>query len=84
MPLFDPADIVQDAYFKIKHTLDEINAILDVASPSGSNKLRVAPELGNVLFGCPLMGWSFTLESFAKLYADTYGSRAEIYPIRLY
>lgn len=65
-----------DAYFKIRHTLEEINAILEVASPSGANKLRVSPELGNVLFGCPLMGWSFTLESFARLYSDTYGGVA--------
>lgn len=64
-----------DAYFKIKHTLDEINTILDVCS-HGTTQLRVSPELGNVTFASALMGWSFTLQSFAKLYSQTYGGIA--------
>jgi len=37
-------------------------------------KLRVSPEKGNVAFASTQMGWCFTLRSFAKMYADTYGS----------
>lgn len=36
--------------------------------------LRVSPEKGNVSFASTQMGWCFTLKSFAKMYADTYGS----------
>lgn len=36
-------------------------------------KLRVSPEKGNVSFASAQMGWCFTLKSFAKMYADTYG-----------
>lgn len=61
-----------DAYYKIKHTLDDINTILDVCS-HGNTQLRVSPELGNVAFASSLMGYSFTLLSFAKLYSQTYG-----------
>lgn len=35
--------------------------------------LRVSPEKGNVSFASSQMGWCFTLKSFAKMYADTYG-----------
>jgi 116 kDa U5 small nuclear ribonucleoprotein component len=61
-----------DAYFKLRHTLDEINAIAAAAS-LGRQEWRVSPELGNVCFASGQGGWSFTLPSFAKLYADTYG-----------
>lgn len=61
-----------DAYFKLRHTLDEINAIAATAS-LGRQEWRVSPELGNVCFASGQGGWSFTLPSFAKLYADTYG-----------
>ncbi len=36
--------------------------------------LRLSPEKGNVAFASTDMGWCFTLASFAKMYADTYGS----------
>lgn len=58
-----------DAYYKIRHTIDEINELL-AANNSGT---VVSPERGNVCFASGLMGWSFTLASFAKIYADTYG-----------
>jgi hypothetical protein len=35
--------------------------------------LRVSPERGNVAFASTSMGWCFTLGSFAKMYADTFG-----------
>ena len=61
-----------DAYFKLRHTLDEINAIISAAS-LGRQDMRVSPELGNVCFASSQGGWSFTVQSFAKLYTDTYG-----------
>jgi U5 small nuclear ribonucleoprotein component len=36
-------------------------------------ELRLSPERGNVAFASTDMGYCFTLASFAKLYADTYG-----------
>jgi U5 small nuclear ribonucleoprotein component len=58
-----------DAYFKIKHTIEEVN---NVISKLGFD-LRLSPEKGNVAFASTLMGWSFTLKSFAKLYANRHG-----------
>ena len=58
----------QDAYFKLLHTLEEVNNII----AANTNKLdlpqRVSPELGNVCFAAGQHGWSFTLSSFAALY----------------
>ena len=60
----------QDAYFKLRHTIEEINTII---ASCGSNQ-RVSPELGNVAFACAAQGWSFTLKSFAKIYSKLSGS----------
>ncbi|KAN0040587.1 hypothetical protein ACTA71_008924 [Dictyostelium dimigraforme] len=62
-----------DAYFKLKHTIDEVNSILDLCSHQNGEKIRVSPELGNVIFASSEMGWCFSLESFATIYLETYG-----------
>ncbi|KAF8665379.1 hypothetical protein AX16_000398 [Volvariella volvacea WC 439] len=61
-----------DAYYKIKHTIEEINTFISSIDPSPEH--RLSPELGNVAFASTDMNWCFTLRSFAKMYADTYGS----------
>ncbi|CAE6423334.1 unnamed protein product, partial [Rhizoctonia solani] len=57
-----------DAYFKIKHTIEEVNTFLAGINPDPS--LRLSPERGNVAFASTEMGWCFTLRSFAQMYAD--------------
>ncbi|KAI5838968.1 P-loop containing nucleoside triphosphate hydrolase protein [Morchella snyderi] len=61
-----------DAYFKLKHTIEEVNTVIDSAAPGRSESLRLSPEKGNVCFASASMGWCFSLSSFAKMYADTY------------
>lgn len=60
-----------DAYFKLKQTIEEVNTVISELDPDPA--LRVSPERGNVAFASTQMGWCFTLKSFAKMYADTYG-----------
>ncbi|KAG0366660.1 P-loop containing nucleoside triphosphate hydrolase protein [Gamsiella multidivaricata] len=59
-----------DAYFKLKHTIEEVNTI--ISQTPGGEGIRLSPELGNVSFASSQMGWCFTLRSFAKLYAESY------------
>jgi 116 kDa U5 small nuclear ribonucleoprotein component len=54
----------QDCFFKIKHTIEQVNNILSKLDGS-----RLSPEMGNVCFATPQMNWCFTLKSFAKMYA---------------
>jgi U5 small nuclear ribonucleoprotein component len=61
-----------DAYFKLKHVIEEVNTCIENALPGQGEKRRLSPEKGNVLFACSSMGWCFTLQSFARMYADTY------------
>ncbi|EMD42320.1 hypothetical protein CERSUDRAFT_102668 [Gelatoporia subvermispora B] len=61
-----------DAYYKIKHTIEEVNTIISGIDPNP--ELRLSPEKGNVAFASADMHWCFTLRSFAQMYADTYGS----------
>ncbi|KAI0221240.1 hypothetical protein LSAT2_027391 [Lamellibrachia satsuma] len=61
-----------DAYFKIRQILEEVNALISVYSEDQEDNM-VSPVLGNVLFASSYYRFSFTLQSFAKLYADTFG-----------
>ncbi|XP_065072846.1 116 kDa U5 small nuclear ribonucleoprotein component [Ochlerotatus camptorhynchus] len=60
----------QDAYFKLKHIVEEINGLLTLYGDSIVK--QVSPILGNVCFASSLYGICFTLKSFARLYSDTY------------
>ncbi|CCM03669.1 uncharacterized protein FIBRA_05813 [Fibroporia radiculosa] len=60
-----------DAYYKIKHTIEEVNTIISGINPDP--ELRLSPENGNVAFASTDMHWCFTLRSFSQMYADTYG-----------
>ncbi|MCJ1444185.1 MAG: hypothetical protein MMC23_004686 [Stictis urceolatum] len=62
-----------DAYFKLKHVVEEVNTIIENAVPGRGEARRVSPEKGNVAFACSSMEWIFTLPSFAKMYADSFG-----------
>ena len=61
-----------DAYFKLKHVVEEVNTVIENTLPGQGEKRRLSPEKGNVAFACTDQGWIFTLQSFAKMYADTY------------
>ncbi|RPA94448.1 P-loop containing nucleoside triphosphate hydrolase protein [Choiromyces venosus 120613-1] len=61
-----------DAYFKLKHTIEEVNTVIENAAPGRGESMRLSPEKGNVCFASASMGWCFSLASFAKMYADTY------------
>lgn len=62
-----------DAYFKLKHTIDEINSLLNLYSDK-ENGTIISPLLGNVCFASSLYGFCFTLESFADIYVQTSGT----------
>ena len=61
-----------DAYFKLKHVIEEVNTVIETTLPGQGEKRRLSPEKGNVAFACSDMGWCFTLPSFAKMYAESY------------
>ncbi|XP_060078669.1 116 kDa U5 small nuclear ribonucleoprotein component-like [Ylistrum balloti] len=61
-----------DAYFKLRHILEEINALISVYAEDEANK-TVSPLLGNVCFASSYYRFCFTLGSFARIYGDTYG-----------
>eukprot|EP00873_Tetraselmis_striata_P045198 jgi/Tetstr1/465462/TSEL_010146.t1 len=62
-----------DAYHKLRHTIEEVNGLISAATPGGGAKL-MDPVVGNVAFSAANSGWSFTLLSFAQLYADVTGA----------
>ncbi|CAK7263464.1 hypothetical protein SEPCBS57363_000572 [Sporothrix epigloea] len=64
-----------DAYYKLKSTIEAVNKVIfDTLPGEIDDARRLSPEKGNVLFACSEMRWCFTLPSFAKMYADTFGA----------
>ncbi|RDA93269.1 hypothetical protein CP533_6530 [Ophiocordyceps camponoti-saundersi (nom. inval.)] len=64
---------VKDAYFKLKHVVEEVNTVIaNVVPGAAAVSNRVSPELGNVLFACTDLSWCFTLQSFAQMYSQRY------------
>lgn len=61
-----------DAYFKLKHVIEEVNTVIENTLPGQGERRRLSPEKGNIAFASSSMGWCFTLPSFAKMYADSY------------
>lgn len=61
-----------DAYFKLKHVVEEVNTIIENTIPGRGESRRLSPEKGNVAFASTSMHWVFTLPSFARMYAETY------------
>ncbi|GKV34942.1 hypothetical protein SLEP1_g43272 [Rubroshorea leprosula] len=63
----------KDAYHKLRHTLEVINNHISAASTTAGNVPVIDPAAGNVCFASASAGWSFTLQSFAKLYVKLHG-----------
>ncbi|XP_022313833.2 116 kDa U5 small nuclear ribonucleoprotein component-like isoform X2 [Crassostrea virginica] len=61
-----------DAYYKLRHILEEVNSLLSVYSEEESGTM-VSPLLGNVCFASSYYRFCFTLGSFAKIYSDSFG-----------
>jgi U5 small nuclear ribonucleoprotein component len=66
-----------DAYHKLVHTIDRVNAIIEQHS-GGVAPQRLSPEIGNVCFASAQHGWCFSLLSFATLYVDHYWAPAAV------
>ena len=63
-----------DAYHKLRHTIEEVNALVSACAPE---QPVLDPVAGNVCFGAATCGWSFTLTSFAKLYCEVQGGKVD-------
>ena len=61
----------QDAYYKLRHIVEEVNGLLSLYSESEEHTI-LSPLAGNVCFASSQYGACFTLKSFAQLYSDTY------------
>lgn len=61
----------QDAYYKLLHTIEEVNEIAGSAAAAAglADAPRLSPVSGSVIFASAQHHWSFSLHSFAAMYA---------------
>eukprot|EP00349_Pseudokeronopsis_sp_Brazil_P003260 CAMPEP_0202960348 /NCGR_PEP_ID=MMETSP1396-20130829/4490_1 /ASSEMBLY_ACC=CAM_ASM_000872 /TAXON_ID= /ORGANISM="Pseudokeronopsis sp., Strain Brazil" /LENGTH=163 /DNA_ID=CAMNT_0049679505 /DNA_START=492 /DNA_END=983 /DNA_ORIENTATION=+ len=57
-----------DAFFKIRHTLDEVNLAMEEIRVLGREIKQVNPVNGNVVLASALFQTCFTLDSFSEKY----------------
>lgn len=69
----------KDAYHKLRHTIEAINTHITAFSSTAGNVQVIDPAHGNVCFASASAGWSFTLQSFAKLYVKLHGIPFDAY-----
>ncbi|KAL8273308.1 hypothetical protein Esti_002809 [Eimeria stiedai] len=63
----------QDAYYKLKCVLDEINEALEsICTVRGLPPLVISPHNRNLLFAMTQFSFVFSLDSFAALYFDSF------------
>lgn len=61
-----------DAYHKLAHIVSEVNALIESHSTQTFSHPPLSPLLGTVVFSSALHGWSFSIESFSRMYADRF------------
>ncbi|KAK9098455.1 hypothetical protein Syun_025500 [Stephania yunnanensis] len=62
-----------DTYHKLRHIIEVVNNHVSAASATAGGLQVIDPAAGNVCFASASAGWSFTLQSFAKLYVKLHG-----------
>ena len=55
-----------DAYHKIRHTLEKVNFVMKSAGWGEEN--IISPTAGNVVFACGELGGLFSLRSWAEMH----------------
>jgi len=68
---------LEEAYQNFRNSVESVNVIVATYKDEKLGDIEVYPESGNVGFGSGLHAWGFTLEDFAKLYANKFGMSKE-------
>ncbi|VFQ77244.1 unnamed protein product [Cuscuta campestris] len=63
----------EEAYQTFQRVIENANVIMATYEDPLLGDVQVYPEKGTVAFSAGLHGWAFTLGTFAKLYASSYG-----------
>lgn len=71
----------QDAYYKLRHIVDEINGLLGLYADEENFTQVLSPLLGNVCFASSKYSVCFTLKSFAQLYRYVYHNTVRFWRI---
>lgn len=61
-----------DAYFKIKHVVEQVNSVIEGVLGKKGESRRLSPEKGNVVFSSGDHDWVFSLPSFARQYSEKF------------
>jgi len=63
---YDPESMYQN----FMRTIEKVNSIIAIYDDGKMGDIMIDPAKGNCAFGSGLMGFAFTLRTFAKFYAN--------------
>jgi translation elongation factor EF-G len=60
----------EEIYQDLSKVVQNLNVALVLAEKQGMKGYNVDPTNGSVVFGSAFYGWGFSLQQFAKMYAE--------------
>jgi len=67
----------EDTFKSFRNSIESVNVIVETYNDESLGDIQVQPQNGRVGFGSGLHAWGFTLETFAVMYANKFGMKAE-------
>ncbi len=67
----------EELYQAFSRAIESVNVIISTYNDELMGDVQVYPDKGTVAFGSGLHQWGFTLQKFAKIYADKFGTSEE-------
>merc|ERR1719198_1339087 len=63
----------EDMYNQFRKVVENINVIVSMYMDDALGDIQLEPSMGTVAFGSGLHQWAFTIETFARIYAEKFG-----------
>ena len=63
----------EDMYQNFFHTIEKVNIVISAYDSGAQGDLQIDPSKANCAFASGKMGWAFTLQHFARIYASKFG-----------
>merc|ERR1719433_1824080 len=67
----------EETFKSFRNSIESVNVIVETYNDETLGDIQVQPNNGRVGFGSGLHAWGFTLETFASMYANKFGMKAE-------
>jgi elongation factor 2 len=65
----------EECFKSFRNSIESVNVIVETYHDEALGDIQVSPDNGRVGFGSGLHAWGFTIETFARMYANKFGMK---------